>query len=137
MHQCKLEKPIFIAASKFTFKETDEGFFIETFLISNRINANGWMITADANKQDGKTFEGRPDIVFFNEKKQRDHTVGDTLESSLKVQEPFRKGTMLKVLGTDTGKKLTSVDKIDDKDTIGKIKSRSLFCSSKITPAIS
>lgn len=133
MTTCNLQKPIFIAATKFTFKETKEGFFTEAFLINDRLNANNWMVTAEANRLDGQDFVGKPDIVFLNDKGQRDHTTGETLEKSLDAQEPFRKGTMMSVKGTDTGRKLTTVSKVEDKDTQRKIKSHDI---QYVSPAI-
>ena len=135
MHSCSLKKPVYIAATEFTFEETDEGFFVHSFLISNRVNMNNWMVTSDANIQDGKDFEGKPDILFVNEKGVRDHTTGKTKEESLKVQEPFRKGTIETVQGLDRGVKLTSVDKIEDPQTIAEIKSGKIkFVSPAIFP---
>ena len=135
MTQCKLQQPIFCAASKISFKETKEGFFVEGFLISEKLNANNWMVPREANQKDGQDFVGKPDIVFINDDGKRDHTTGDTLEESLKVQEPFRKGTMQKVMGTDVGKKLTTISKIEDPDTIAKIKSGEIkFVSPAIFP---
>jgi len=135
MTSCNLQQPIFIAATEFTFKDTKDGFLTEAFLISDRLNANNWMVTAEANRLDGQDFVGKPDIVFLNDKGERDHTTGDTLQKSLDAQEPFRKGTMLTVKGTDTGRKLTTVSKITDKDTQRRIKSREIrFVSPAIFP---
>ena len=96
---CDLSKPVFLAAQEITsFKETPDGFFLESFLISDKLNLNDWQVTAEANQKDGESFIGKPDIIFINNGK-RDHTTGPTLEESLKIQEPFRKGTILKVMG--------------------------------------
>lgn len=132
----RLEAPVFLAAQKIkSFEETPEGFMLECFLINTKINANDWMVTADANIQDGKTFEGRPDIEFINPEGKRDHTVGKSFEESIAVQEPFRKGTIQKVLGTETGEKLTSISLITDSDVIRKIKSHELqFVSPAVFP---
>ncbi len=127
--QCKLMQPIFIAASEITFKETDEGFLVEGFLISDKINQNGWMVTAEANQLDGQDFVGKPDIFFIKDGRL-DHTTGDTLESSLKVQEPFRKGTMQKILGTDTGRRLVAISKIEDPEIIRRIKNKEIMWTS-------
>lgn len=132
----KLEAPVFLAAQKIkSFEETDEGFMLECFVINTKTNANDWMVTADANIQDGLTFEGRPDIEFFNEEGKRDHTVGKSFEESLAVQEPFRVGTMKKIRGTETGEKLTSISIITDPDVIRKIKSGEIqFVSPAVFP---
>ena len=131
---CKLNSPVFLASSEIKFKETEDGFFLESFLISNKMNQNGWMVTAEANRLDGQDFVGKPDIVFFKDGK-RDHTTADTYEESLKVQEPFRKGTMQKVMGDDTGIELTTVSKIEDEETIAKIKSKEIqFVSPAVFP---
>ena len=119
--QCKLMQPIFIAASEIKFKETDEGFFVEGFVISDKINQNGWMVTREANQLDGKTLEGKPDIIFYKDGRL-DHTTGSTYEKSIEAAEPFRKGTMKKIIGTDTGIRLTTISKIEDPDTTRKIK---------------
>lgn len=135
MHACKLDQPVFVGATEFEFEETEDGFFVHHFVISNKVNANNWMVTSDANRLDGKDFEGKPDIVFINEKGQRDHTTGRTKEESLKVQEPFRKGTIKKIKGTDTGRKLTSSALIEDEDTKAKIRSGEIkFVSPAIFP---
>jgi len=135
MHSCSLESPIYSAATEFEFEETDEGFFVHAFLISNRVNANNWMVTSEANRLDGEDFLGKPDIVFINDKGIRDHTTGKTLEESIRVQEPFRKGTIRTVKGTDNGIRLTSTSKITDADTISKIKSGEIkFVSPAIFP---
>ena len=118
-------KPIHFAASKFTVIdefEGEKGFFLRGFLINNKMNANGWMVTNQANINDGKDFVGKPDIEFLLDGK-RDHTVGDTLQESLKLQEPFRKGTIIKVIDVDgKGTKLEAISKITDPKTIKNIK---------------
>ncbi|KKN75416.1 hypothetical protein LCGC14_0380370 [marine sediment metagenome] len=124
--ECNLKKPIYLAATKFTFTETKDGFFLDGFLISDKINANGWMATANANKLDGQDFVGKPDIEFINPKGKRDHTTGDTVEKSLKAQEPFRKGTIKIVKGTDDGIRLTAVSQITDPLVIQKIKNKEI-----------
>ena len=129
MTNCKsLDHPVFLAAQKIKgFEETDEGFLLECFLINDKVNQNDWVVTADANLQDAHTFEGRPDIEFFNENGKRDHTVGKSFEDSIRVQEPFRKGTMRKVIVKQEGKEVTSISLITDKEIIKKIKSKEIF----------
>ncbi len=117
MHSCKLDQPVFVGATEFEFEETEDGFFVHTFVISNQVNANQWMVTNEANRKDGKTFEGKPDILFINDKGIKDHTTGKTEEESLRVQEPFRKGTIKKIKGTDVGRKLTATSIIEDEKT--------------------
>ena len=135
MHSCKLDQPVFVGATEFEFEETEEGFLVHTFVISNQVNANNWMVTNDANRQDGKDFEGKPDILFINEKGIKDHTTGKTKEESLRVQEPFRKGTIKKIKGTDVGRKLTATSKIDDEKTKQLIRSHDVrFVSPAIFP---
>ena len=119
--QCKLMQPVFVAASEITFKETDEGFLVEGFLISNKLNQNGWMVTREANQKDGHEWKGQPDIVFIKGGRL-DHTTGSTFKKSIEAQEPFRKGTMQKVLGLESGTRLSVISKIDDPITIEKIK---------------
>ena len=118
-------KPIHFAASKFTVIDEFEGkkgFFLKGFLINNKMNANGWMVTNQANINNGTDFVGKPDIEFIKDG-NRDHTVGDTLEESLKLQEPFRKGTILKVIDVDgKGTKLEAISEITDPKTIKNIK---------------
>jgi len=92
------------------------------------------MVTAEANKLDGHEFVGKPDIVFWKDGK-RDHTTGPTYEKSLEVQEPYRKGTMQKVMGTDTGIKLTTISKITDPETQDKIRKKEIkFVSPAVFP---
>ena len=135
MHSCSLESPIFTAATEFEFEDTEDGFFVHAFLISDKVNANNWMVTREANRLDGQDFVGKPDIVFINDKGIRDHSTGSTLEESRRVQEQFRKGTIRTVKGTDTGKRLSTTSKIDDADTIAKIKSGAIrFVSPAIFP---
>lgn len=116
---CKLQ-PVLFTATKFTvLDEFDgkKGLFLRGFLVNNKMNQNGWMVTNQANIEDGKTFLGRPDIEFFNNGK-RDHTVGDTFEESLKIQEPFTKGTILKIIDVDgKGTKLEAISEITDTET--------------------
>ena len=137
MTNCKsLDHPVFLAAQKIKgFEETDEGFLLECFLINDKVNQNDWVVTADANLQDAHTFEGRPDIEFFNEDGKRDHTVGKSFEDSIRVQEPFRKGTMRKVIVKQEGKEVTSISLITDRDIIRKIKSHEIeFVSPAVFP---
>lgn len=118
-------QPIFMAASEIVFTETDEGFFVEGFLISDKINQNGWMVTQEANQKDGHEWKGRPDIFFIKDGRL-DHTTGDSFETSMEAQEPFRKGTMQKILGLDVGRRLTSISKIEDPDIIRRIKNKEI-----------
>jgi len=118
-------QPVFMAASEITFTETDEGFFVEGFLISDKINANGWMVTREANQKDGHEWKGRPDIFFIKDGRL-DHTTGNSFEASMEAQEPFRKGTMQKILGLDIGRRLTSISKIEDPDIIRRIKNKEI-----------
>ena len=99
---CNLMQPVFIAVEEIEFEENEDGFFVPGHLISDRLNANGWMVTKEANRLDGQTFVGRPDIEFFNSDGERDHTTGDTFEESLKNQEPFKVGVMRKMESTKT-----------------------------------
>ncbi len=135
MHSCKLDQPVFVGATEFEFEETEDGFFVHTFVISNQVNANNWMVTNEANRKDGKDFEGKPNILFINEKGIKDHTTGKTLEESRKVQEPFRKGTIKIIKGTDVGRKLTATSKIEDEKTKQLIRSHDVrFVSPAIFP---
>ena len=118
-------QPVFMAASEITFTETDEGFFVEGFLISDKINQNGWMVTQEANQLDGAEWKGQPDIYFIKDGRP-DHTTGDSYEASITAQEPFRKGTMQKILGVDIGKRLISISKIEDPDIIQRIKNKEI-----------
>lgn len=134
---CKIQ-PIHFAASKFTVIdefEGEKGFFLKGFLINNKMNANGWMVTNQANINNGKDFVGKPDIEFFKDG-NRDHTVGDTLQESLRLQEPFRKGTIIKVIDVDgRGTKLEAISRITDTKTIKNIKVGDvLFYSPAIFP---
>ena len=122
---CKLQ-PVLFAASKFTVLtefEGKKGFFLRGFLINNKMNANGWSVTNNANVLDGKTFLSMPDIEFFNADRKRDHTVGDTFDESVRLQEPFRKGTILKIIDVDgKGTLLDAVSEITDIETTKNIK---------------
>lgn len=122
-------QPIYMAASKIKFTETDEGFLVEGFLISNKLNANGWMVTREANKIDGHEWKGQPDIYFIKNGRP-DHTTGDSYEASIEAQEPFRKGTMQKILGLDTGTRLSSISKIEDPDIAQRIKNKEIMWTS-------
>ena len=135
MHSCKLDQPVFVGATEFEFEDTEDGFFVHTFVISNQVNANNWMVTNEANRKDGKDFEGKPNILFTNEKGIKDHTTGKTKEESISVQEPFRKGTIKIIKGTDVGRKLTATSKIDDELTKQLIRSHDVrFVSPAIFP---
>jgi hypothetical protein len=132
---CNLSQPVYLATEEISgFKETDEGFFLESFLISDKQNLNDWQVTAEANQKDGHTFVGKPDILFIKDGK-KDHTTGPTLEDSLKIQEPFRKGTIKKVLGTELGTKLHSVSKIEDPEVQELIRRKEIrFVSPAVFP---
>ncbi len=119
-------QPVYCAAEEIKFTETDEGFLVEGFLISNKLNANGWMVTREANKIDGHEWKGQPDILFIGDDGRMDHTVGDTLESSLAAQEPFRVGTHQKVLGVEDGVRLSVISKIKDPEVQRKIRNKEI-----------
>ena len=122
MSNCKLQ-PLYFATTKFEVLdefEGEKGTFIKSFLISNKLNLNDWEVTALANRLDGPEFKGMPGIEFFN-KGRRDHTVGDTYESALRLQSPHAKGIIRKVLGTETGEKLTQISRIFDEKMIKKL----------------
>jgi len=136
MSNCKLQT-LYFAATKFEVLdefEGEQGTFIKSFLISNKLNLNDWEVTAEANREDGQDFIGKPGIEFFKEGR-RDHTVGNTYNNALNLQEPFRKATIRKVLGTETGEKLSQVSRVFDEDIIAKIRSKEIeFVSPAIFP---
>ena len=126
---CQLMKPIFCAAEEIKFTETEEGFFVEGFLISNKLNANGWMVTREANKKDGHEWKGQPDIFFMKDGRM-DHTTGATFEESTAAQEPFRVGTHQKVLGLEAGTRLSVISKIEDPEIQRKIRNKEIMWTS-------
>lgn len=140
MSNCKLQA-LYFAATEFEVLdefEGEKGFFIKSFLINNKLNLNDWEVTEEANRLDGPEFKGMPGIEFFN-KGRRDHTVGSTYTEALRLQSPHAKGIIRKVLGTETGEKLTQISRIFDEEMIVKIKKarkegKKMFVSPAIFP---
>jgi len=140
MSNCKLQT-LYFAATEFEVLdefEGEKGFFIKSFLINNKLNLNDWEVTEEANRLDGPEFKGMPGIEFFN-KGRRDHTVGSTYVEALRLQSPHAKGIIRKVIGTETGEKLTQVSRIFDEEMIEKIKKarkegKKMFVSPAIFP---
>jgi len=140
MSNCKLQT-LYFAATEFEVLdefEGEKGFFIKSFLINSKLNLNDWEVTEKANRLDGPEFKGMPGIEFFN-KGRRDHTVGSTYAEALKLQSPHAKGIIRKVIGTETGEKLTQVSRIFDEEMIAKIKKarkegKKMFVSPAIFP---
>jgi len=140
MSNCKLQT-LYFAATEFEVLdefEGEKGFFIKSFLINNKLNLNDWEVTEEANRLDGPEFKGMPGIEFFN-KGRRDHTVGRTYTEALRLQSPHAKGIIRKVIGTETGEKLTQVSRIFDEEMIAKIKKarkegKKMFVSPAIFP---
>ena len=140
MSNCKLQT-LYFAATEFEVLdefEGEKGFFIKSFLINNKLNLNDWEVTKEANRLDGPEFKGMPGIEFFN-KGRRDHTVGSTYAEALKLQSPHAKGIIRKVIGTETGEKLTQISRIFDEEMEAKIKKakkegKKMFVSPAIFP---
>ena len=140
MSNCKLQT-LYFAATEFEVLdefEGESGFFIKSFLINNKLNLNDWEVTEEANRLDGPEFKGMPGIEFFN-KGKRDHTVGSTYAEALRLQSPHAKGIIRKVIGTETGEKLTQVSRIFDEKMIAKIRKarkegKKMFVSPAIFP---
>jgi len=140
MSNCKLQT-LYFAATEFEVLdefEGEKGFFIKSFLINNKLNLNDWEVTEEANRLDGPEFKGMPGIEFFN-KGRRDHTVGSTYAEALKLQSPHAKGIIRKVIGTETGEKLTQISRIFDVEMIDKIRKarkegKKMFVSPAIFP---
>jgi len=140
MSNCKLQT-LYFAATEFEVLEDfegEKGFFIKSFLINNKLNLNDWEVTEEANRLDGPEFKGMPGIEFFN-KGRRDHTVGSTYAEALRLQSPHAKGIIRKVIGTETGEKLTQISRIFDEEMIAKIRKarkegKKLFVSPAIFP---
>ena len=136
MSNCKLQT-LYFAATRFEVLdefEGEKGTFIRSFLISDKLNLNDWEVTAEANRLDGPDFVGKPGIEFFREGR-RDHTVGNTYNEALNLQEPFAKARIRKVLGTETGEKLEQISRIFDDEIIQKIRTKEIeFVSPAIFP---
>jgi len=136
MSNCKLQA-LYFAATEFEVLdefEGESGTFIKSFLINNKLNLNDWEVTEEANRLDGPEFKGMPGIEFFN-KGRRDHTVGSTYAEALKLQSPHAKAIIRKVLGTETGEKLTQISRVFDEDIIKKLRNKEIkFVSPAIFP---
>jgi hypothetical protein len=136
MSNCKLQA-LYFAATEFEVLdefEGEQGTFIKSFLINNKLNLNDWEVTEEANRLDGPEFKGMPGIEFFN-KGRRDHTVGDTYAEALRLQSPHAKAIIRKVLGTETGEKLTQISRVFDEDIIKKLRNKEIkFVSPAIFP---
>lgn len=140
MSNCKLQT-LYFAATEFEVLdefEGESGFFIKSFLINNKLNLNDWEVTEEANRLDGPEFKGMPGIEFFNNGR-RDHTVGNTYEEALRLQSPHAKAIIRKVIGTETGEKLTQISRIFDDEMITKIRKarkegKKMFVSPAIFP---
>jgi len=136
LSNCKLQ-PLYFAATEFEVLdefEGESGTFIKSFLINNKLNLNDWEVTAEANRIDGPEFKGMPGIEFFN-KGRRDHTVGNTYADALRLQSPHAKAIIRKVLGTETGEKLTQISRVFDEEIIKKLRNKEIkFVSPAIFP---
>lgn len=136
MSNCKLQA-LYFAATEFEVLdefEGEQGTFIKSFLINNKLNLNDWEVTEEANRLDGPDFKGMPGIEFFN-KGRRDHTVGNSYTQALHLQMPHAKAIIRKVLGTETGEKLTQISRVFDKEIIKKLRNHEIkFVSPAIFP---
>ena len=136
MSNCKLQA-LYFATTKFEILDEFEGeqvTFIKSFLINSKLNLNDWEVTEEANRLDGPDFKGMPGIEFFN-KGRRDHTVGNTYTQALHLQMPHAKAIIRKVLGTETGEKLTQISRVFDEEIIKKIRNHEIkFVSPDIFP---
>ncbi len=136
MSNCKLQA-LYFAATEFEVLdefEGEQGTFIKSFLINNKLNLNDWEVTGEANRLDGPDFKGMPGIEFFN-KGRRDHTVGNSYTQALHLQMPHAKAIIRKVLGTETGEKLTQISRVFDKEIIKKLRNHEIkFVSPAIFP---
>lgn len=136
MSNCKLQA-LYFAATEFEVLdefEGEQGTFIKSFLINNKLNLNDWEVTEEANRLDGPEFKGMPGIEFFN-KGRRDHTVGNTYAEALRLQTPHAKAIIRKVLGTETGEKLTQISRVFDEEIIKKLRNKEIkFVSPAIFP---
>lgn len=140
MSNCKLQ-PLYFATIKFEVLdefEGEQGTFIKSFLISDKLNLNDWEVTKQANQLDGPEFKGMPGIEFFN-KGRRDHTVGESYEDALRLQSPHSKAIIRRVLGISTGIKLEQISRVFDENMIKKLKQmqksgKDLFVSPAIFP---
>ncbi len=136
MSNCKLQA-LYFATTEFEVLdefEGEQGTFIKSFLINNKLNLNDWEVTEEANRLDGPDFKGMPGIEFFN-KGRRDHTVGNSYTQALHLQMPHAKAIIRKVLGTETGEKLTQISRVFDKEIIKKIRNHEIkFVSPAIFP---
>jgi len=136
MSHCKLQT-LYFAATEFEILdefEGEAGTFIKSFLINNKLNLNDWEVTEEANRLDGPEFKGMPGIEFFN-KGKRDHTVGSTYAEALQLQSPHAKAIIRKVLGTETGEKLTQISRVFDEEIIKKLRKKEIkFVSPAIFP---
>ncbi|MEE8383907.1 MAG: hypothetical protein V3R39_03075, partial [Nitrosopumilus sp.] len=136
MSNCKLQT-LYFAATEFEVLdefEGEKGTFIKSFLISNKLNLNDWEVTEEANRLDGPDFKGMPGIEFFN-KGRRDHTVGKTYPEALRLQSPHAKAIIRKVLGTESGEKLTQISRVFDEKIIKKLRNKEIkFVSPAIFP---
>ena len=134
MSNCKLQT-LYFAATEFEILdefEGEQGTFIKSFLINNKLNLNDWEVTEKANRLDGPEFKGMPGIEFFN-KVRRDHTVGNTYTQALHLQMPHGKAIIRKVLGTETGEKLTQISRVFDEEIIKKLRNHEI---KYVSPAI-
>lgn len=136
MSNCKLQA-LYFAATEFEVLdefEGESGTFIKSFLINSKLNLKDWEVTAEANRLDGPEFKGMPGIEFFI-KGRRDHTVGSTYAEALKLQSPHAKAIIRKVLGTETGEKLTQISRVFDEEIIKKLRNKEIkFVSPAIFP---
>lgn len=136
MSNCKLQT-LYFAATEFEVLdefEGEQGTFIKSFLINSKLNLNDWEVTEEANRLDGPDFKGMPGIEFFN-KGRRDHTVGNTYTQALHLQMPHAKAIIRKVLGTETGEKLTQISRVFDEEIIKKLRNHEIkFVSPAIFP---
>ena len=111
-----------------------KGFFIKSFLISDRLNANRWRVTWDAIRQDFEDFLGKPGLFWINPENKPDHPPSKSaLQETLQSQEQFRVADIIDVGLDESTKKAWQVSEITDDKIIDKIKKGEIHF---ISPAV-
>ena len=117
-----------------------KGDFAKIYLISDKRNKNGWRVTWESIKKNAHDFAGRPGIIYSkceDGKCDLDHTDGQTYESNLEIQEPFRETTLREISFDEDEHKAYAIHEIHTPSVAKKLHCGELkFVSPAIWPIV-
>lgn len=118
----------------------EKGQFVKTFALSDKRNKNGWRVTWDSIKNNISDFSKneRPGIEYVkceNSICDLDHTDAATFETSLQVQEDFRKTTIIDYTLDENNHIAYAIHKVNDPEFYTKLENHEIrFVSPSIWP---